>query len=298
MQVRDVAVGRYHLRVTTWGGGAAPHAIALAGLSADWHAIAPQLRELRRLGWTVHAVDLPGFGLPPGLRIEDATFAKLAEHVGRTVDALGIDRALLVGHSLGGGVALRLALARPELAHGLVLVAPAGIGRSLHWIYKLYCIPIIGRALLQPGRVLRESSIRRYVVGGARRDDDRFIGMLVRHGRRARDTALSTRAIVWANQPRRWDRARTLILPGGEQLGFRIDGTLDELRDVPMLVLWGDQDRVISSRDARRLAALPRAEVHLAHGVGHSLPLEAPAWANERIARFVSRLGVPLDRVA
>lgn len=298
MELRDIAVDRYHLRVTTWGESADRNAVVLAGLSADWHALAPQIRELRRQGWAVHAIALPGFGLPPGLRTEDATFPKLADQVGRAIEALGIERPLIVGHSLGGGVALRLALNRPDLVRGLVLVAPAGIGRSLHWIYKLYCIPLVGRALLQPGRVLRESSIRRYVIGAARRNDARFVAMLMRHCSSAYDCALSTRAVVWANQPRRWTKARTMFFPGGEQSGFRIDGPLEALAGIPMLVLWGDQDSVICVNDSKRLATLPKAQVSIAHGVGHSLPLEVPAWANERVARFVAQLEDPISRAA
>lgn len=289
MKVRDVPVGRYHVRVATWGEGPS-HVVVLAGLAADWHALAPQIRELRRFGHTVHAIALPGFGLAPALRIEDASLPRLADHVTAAVDAIGVRQAAFVGHSLGGGVALRVALARPDLVRGLAVFAPAGVGVSLHWIYKLYCLPLLGRALLQPGRVLRKSSVRRFVVGDARRDDERFVAMLLRHAVTTRDYAVSTRAIVWANQPRRWDRARSLVFPGGEQRGFRIDGPFGELARTPLLVMWGDQDRVICVRDAKRFASLPLAEVHIARGVGHSLPLEAPGWANERLGRFVARL--------
>ena len=59
---------------------------------------------------------------------------------------------------------------------------------------------------------------------------------------------------------------------------------------VPTLVLWGNEDRVISVADAKRCRSLPLAEICIAPGVGHSLPLEAPAWANGHIARFVAAL--------
>ena len=159
---------------------------------------------------------------------------------------------------------------------------------SLHWIYKLYCVPLLGRVLLRPS-VLRASSIRRFLVGSGRRNDERFIARLVRHRASARPRALSARAIIWANQPRRWRKARAL-LPGGEQLGIRIDGPLTKLSEIPTLVLWGDEDRVISASDARRCKELPLAQVRIAHGVGHSLPLEVAGWANDHIAKFVAGL--------
>src|SRR5439155_916094 len=199
MRVQVAPCERYRLRVTTWGpfpigglsprgSGAAPHAVVLPGISADWRGLAPQIRALRGLGWTVHVVDLPGFALPPALKASDANVVQL-----------------------------------------------------------------------------------------------------VRHRASARPRALSARAIIWANQPRRWRKARAL-LPGGEQLGIRIDGPLTKLSEIPTLVLWGDEDRVISASDARRCKELPLAQVRIAHGVGHSLPLEVAGWANDHIAKFVAGL--------
>jgi pimeloyl-ACP methyl ester carboxylesterase len=296
MRVQVAPCERYRLRVTSWGSGTPPHAIVLPGISADWRGLAPQIRMLRRMGLTVHVIDLPGFALRPALKASDANVAQLADYVARVVAGLAIPPALVLGHSLGGGVAMHLAIRHPDLVSGLALIAPVGLGVSLHWIYKLYCVPLLGRALLRPS-VLSASSIRRFLVGSRRRDDPRFIARLVRHGQSARGRVLSARAIIWANQPRRWRKARAL-LPGGEQLGIRIDGRISELGKIPTLVLWGDEDRVISALDARRCKELPLAQVRIARGVGHSLPLEVAAWANDHIAKFVSVLITPEKRAA
>ncbi len=72
----------------------------------------------------VIAVDLPGHG-GSTKEVGDASLDTLARDVGAALDALGVTRATLIGHSLGGAVALRLAATRPEFAQGLVLVAPA-----------------------------------------------------------------------------------------------------------------------------------------------------------------------------
>src|SRR5438128_4274014 len=299
MRVHVAPCDRYRLRVTTWGGGAPPHAIVLPGLMADWRALAPQIRTLRRLGWTVHVVDLPGFALQPSLARADATVVQLADYVAKVMGDLSIPHALVLGHSLGGGVALHLALRRPELVDGLVLIAPAALGRSLHWIYKLYCLPLIGRALLYPRNSGQRGFVRRFLIGSLRREDHAFVDMLIRHGNKARERALSSRAIVWANQPSLWRRILMLVTPGGEQAAFAVGDRLRELSDVPTLVLWGNEDRVICAGDAVRCRDFhQRAEIHVARGAGHMLPLEAPAWTNRYIARFVASLRPALREAA
>jgi len=289
MDVRVVHCDGYKFRVTTWGSGA-PHAILLPGLSADARALAPQIRALRPLVGSVHVIDLPGFAIRPALMVKDARFSNLARMVGRVADELGIEKATFLGHSLGGGVALHLALERPDLVDGLVLLAPAALGRSLHWIYKLYCLPLIGRALLRPQGKASLPFLRHFLVGSQRGSDEHFLSMLLRHNSNSRDRALSARAIVWANQPSLWRRILLFLSPGGEQLAFAIGDRVKSLADVPTLVLWGNQDRVICASDAQRCADHPRAEIHVAKGIGHMLPLEAPAWANAHIRRFVGQL--------
>jgi|SRR5512143_484622 pimeloyl-ACP methyl ester carboxylesterase len=287
MEVRVVPVGDYRFRVTTWGRGG-PHAVVLPGLSADARSLAPQIRELRRHFTSVHVIDLPGSALRPALMVRDARFTTLAGYVARVCETLGIPHALFLGHSLGGGIALHVALEHAELVDGLVLFAPAALGRSLHWIYKLYCVPLIGRALLRPQPKVSKPFLRRFLVGSARSGDDHFLSILLRHGSTSRDRALTARAIVWANQPPWWRRIALMALPGGEQTAFTIAARVSDLADIPTLLLWGTEDRVICVKDAARLrAAHPRAEVHLARGTGHMLPLEAAAWANQHIRSFV-----------
>ena len=287
MRETIVEIGGYRVRIRTRGPARGPHAIVLPGLGANATVLAPQIRHLRALGYTAHVIELPGFGVPPALRKEDARFPQLADLVLAAADAIGIRRALLVGHSLGGGIALYAALQRPAFVAGLVLLAPAALGRSLVWTYKLFCIPLVGRALLRPYRHGTRRYLRHFLLGSARRDDDHFVTSLLRRDSSSPAKARSMRAIVWANQPPIWRRLLLLPVPGGEQMAFTLRRRLASLRDVPTLVLWGSEDRVISARDAALLrAANPDAEVHVASGIGHMLPLEAPAWTNEHIAWF------------
>lgn len=298
MEVRVVRCDDYRFRVTTWGRGG-PHAVVLPGLSADARSLAPEIRELRRLFGSVHVVDLPGSALRPALMVRDASFGGLARYIGRVMDEIGVPRAVFLGHSLGGGISLHVALERPELVDGLVLLAPAAVGRSLHWIYKLYCVPLFGRALLRPQPKVSKPFLRRTLVGSARAHDDRFLSMLLRHGSDSRDRALTARAIVWANQPAWHRRALLMALPGGEQIAFSIRSRIADLSRTPMLVLWGNEDRVICATDAEALrSAHPRAEIHIARGVGHMLPLEAAGWVNRHMRTFVLGLRQELAQAA
>jgi pyruvate dehydrogenase E2 component (dihydrolipoamide acetyltransferase) len=277
----------YRIRIKTCGPASGPHAVLLPGMGATAVALAPQARALRALGYTTHVIELPGFGLAPALRKADARFTQLADLVLLVTKQLGIDRAVYLGHSLGGGIALNIALRSPAAVAGLVLVAPAGLGRSMLWAYKLYCVPLVGRALLRPYEHGTGAFLRRFLIGRARRNDDHFIQHMLRRDRRSAATTRSIRAIVWANQPSRWRRLLLLPLPGGEQVGFTLRGHVAALRDIPTLVLWGTDDHVFSVRDAEHFRlAHPTAEVHVARGIGHMLPLEAPGWANEHIAWF------------
>jgi len=110
---------------------------------------------------------------------------------------------------------------------------------------------------------------------------------VLRRDRQGAAKVRSMRAIVWANQPPIWRRFLLFAVPGGEQLTFTLGDRVGTLCDIPTLVLWGSQDRVISARDAALIRrANPNALVHIARGVGHLLPLEASEWANDHIARF------------
>ena len=299
MRIRILENGRYRLRVTTWGSGAPPHAIVMPGMSADGRALAPQIRALRRQVSTVHVIDLPGFVVGPALAPRDASFTHLAGYIAAAADQLGVKRALVLGHSLGGGVALYLALERPDLVESLVLLAPAALGRSLHWIYKLYCLPLIGRALMRPRARMGKPFVKRFLVGSRRREDQHFVGMLVRHGSDEPNRALSARAICWANQPSPLQKALLLLIPGGEQIGFALGDRLKKLAGLPTLVLWGSEDRVICVSDAAKIRlANPQAQVYIVRGFGHMLPLEAPTWTNERLVAFVGSIYPRLRRAA
>jgi pimeloyl-ACP methyl ester carboxylesterase len=120
----------------------------LAGSSRWWERTLPMLTTRHR----VHLVDLPGFG---AMRRAGGPFvlADAAAWLGAWLDAVKLGSAHFVGHSMGGGICLRLAAARPDAVRRLVLAAPAGLptGRAPAG----YLLPLLGaarrgRAILLP----------------------------------------------------------------------------------------------------------------------------------------------------
>lgn len=80
------------------------------------------------------ALDLPGHGASTK-QISDGTLSGQADLVARFITALGLEKVNLIGHSMGGGVALSLAAARPDLVENMVLIAPMGVGNAINSTY-------------------------------------------------------------------------------------------------------------------------------------------------------------------
>src|SRR3989442_4446487 len=238
--------GGYRIRVRTRGPARGPHALVLAGMGETAYTVAPQTRALRELGYTTHVIELPGFGLAPALRKETARFTQLAELVLAVAKEIGVEHALILGHSLGGGIALHIAVQRPAFVAGLILLAPVALGRSLVWTYKLFCLPLIGRALLRPSKQVSRRYLRYFLIGSGRRDDDRFIDRVLRRGRQRAGEVRPTGALVWGEPPPVSARVLRLSAPPGEQIGYTLPDRIAALADIPTLVLWGSEDRVIS----------------------------------------------------
>jgi pimeloyl-ACP methyl ester carboxylesterase len=117
------------LAVDDGGRGGLPVVLvhSLAGNSTHWSA---QLDHLRRSRRTV-ALDLRGHGRSEPPKNGDYTIAGIAGDVAAVVDTLGLERFVLVGHSMGGGVALEYAGLHPDRVAGLVLLDPIGDGKQI-----------------------------------------------------------------------------------------------------------------------------------------------------------------------
>ncbi|MCA9663697.1 MAG: alpha/beta fold hydrolase, partial [Myxococcales bacterium] len=234
----------------------------------------------------VVAFDRPAFGLsarplpPAGARdfpSGDDPYGAAAQ-VAQTIalmDALAIDRAVLVGSSAGGTLALRVALARPERVRALVLLAPAVYtGGPPPWFAPLLRTPQLRRIgpLLLRGLAERADAF----TEAAWHDPGRV------------DAAIA-RGYARALEVDDWDRALwryTLAFSGNDDLPPRLADL-----DLPILVIAGDDDRVVPTAESERLAdALPSAELVVIGACGHLPHEECPAPTLAAIDGFLDRL--------
>src|SRR5580693_5906174 len=241
------------------------------GSPADWQLVAG------RLPAPLHAVaaDRPGYG---SSRLPAGGFAVNARAVLDDLDSHGIARAVLVGHSYGGGVALSAASLAPGRVAAVVLLASVGPGCVTGWD-RLLAAPGAGRLCALVAWRLTPWMARARLAGIARR-----------RGRPLRpDEHVNWQIWGYAGDGHLplWNTFLT------EQRALLRE--LDELEDAlasvraPVLVLADPQDSVVPFETARRLArALPHARLQLVEGAGHHLPRRAPAVVADAIVAFLA----------
>src|SRR6266403_1908579 len=228
----------------------------IAGSSETWADVIEPLAE----HYTVVAPDLLGHGESAKPR-GDYSLGAYASGVRDLLGALGHERASVVGHSLGGGVAMQFAYQFPERCERLVLVSSGGLGREVHTMLRAAALP--GSEWVLP--VICTQGLLDAVRGVAR-----FVG---RAGLRAAPDLEE----IWQGYASLGDAdcrqafvhtLRTIIDPGGQ----RVNAT-DRLylaAELPTMIVWGEQDRVIPPTHARAAhAAIPGSRLELFPDAGH-----------------------------
>ena len=230
-----------------------------------WDETVPALARRHR----VLALDLPGHGHSDKPIHYSYRIADLAESVRRFLAALNVPRVHVIGHSLGGAVAIYLALQAPEYVDRLALIASAGFGSEGAWALRLATVPGLGEWLLSPSparsAAAAHSFLARTEAGTAERVHLHYT-MAARPG-----VVRATLQTARANGSVFGQRASMvrLILSGARAL------------NQPTLVLWGDQDKILPVRHAHVAArTLPQSRLHVLHSCGHVPMIEHPAACN------------------
>jgi len=210
---------------------------------------------------TVYALDLPGHGQSVKA-VADASPAGLARTLLAFMDALGIDKAHLVGHSLGGAVAIEAARRAPGKVASLALISSAGLGPEINGEYITGFVnaasrrdmkPVVENLFADPGKVTRQlvEDLLKY---------KRLDGVAAALGSLATGSFSEGRQKV--------------------QLG----DVLGKL-GLPVLVIWGAQDRIIPPSHATRA---PGAKVEVIEGAGHMVQMESAAKVNALLKAHIA----------
>ena len=138
----------------------------LAGSSRTWKDVMPALAERH----DVIAPDLLGHG-ESAKPLGDYSLGAHASGVRDLLEALDVPSATVVGHSLGGGIALQLAYQYPERCDRLVLVGAGGLGREVSWLLRVCTLPLADRVMpvRVPALVRRRRQRRQSLPRSARR---------------------------------------------------------------------------------------------------------------------------------
>jgi pimeloyl-ACP methyl ester carboxylesterase len=233
----------------------------IANSSQTWERVAPLLSE----HFTLIAPDLLGHGesaTPRG----DYSLGAHASAVRDLLTALGIEYVTVVGHSLGGGIAMQFAYQFPERCARLVLVSSGGLGREVHLLLRAAALP--GADYVLP--LLTSSG----VVGVGR-----HVGGLLRRVRLAPGGDVDVIAEGFASLDNAGSRqaflhtVRAVIEPGGQRVSAHDRLALASL--MPSLIVWGERDSIIPvAHGVAAHEAMPGSRLEVFSGAGH-LPHDA-----------------------
>ena len=239
--------------------GEGPPVLLLHGITSSsrtWKAVTPRLAER----YTVIAPDLLGHGRsakPQG----DYSIGGYASGVRDLLVALDLPRVTVVGHSLGGGVAMQFGYQFPQRVERLVLVDSGGIGREVSLALRAAALP--GSELVLP---LLFTPTLHDALFGLRRA---LAGVGLEPNADVRGVAEGFASLTRADARRAFlDTVRSVIDPSGQRVSAR--DRLYLTSDIPSLIVWGENDRIIPVEHARIAHELmPGSRLEIFAGAGH-----------------------------
>ena len=258
--------------------GEGPVVLLVHGITNDSQSWAPVLRQLAR-DHDVIAPDLPGHGSSARQR-GDHSLGAHACMLRDLVQSLGVDRVTLVGHSLGGGVAMQFAYQFPEMTERLVLVCSGGLGREVSPLIRSAALPgaeqvlplLTAEPLMNAGRFVASAFGRLgFKPGADLAEVSRGIASLGDTERRA--------AFVRT--------VRSVVSPFGQRV--TANDRLYLAEHVPFLIVWGERDPIIPVEHGRAAqAAVPESRLEVFEGSGHFPQLDDPYRFAELLTDFIA----------
>jgi pyruvate dehydrogenase E2 component (dihydrolipoamide acetyltransferase) len=259
---QTVEIGGRNVQYLKIGEGEGPPLILLHGFGGDINIWVFNQEALSEAGRTVYALDLPGHG-QSSKDVGEGDLDTFVEILAGFMDGVGVEKAHLVGHSMGGAVAGSFALAHRERVASLVLIASAGLGEEIN-----------------------EDYIEGFIAANRRREMKRVLGLLFA------DPDLVTRRLV--NDELRFKRmdgvdealravADKMFPDGSQAEGPDLSGL-----ETPVLVIWGQDDQIIPASHTENLS--DGARIEILEDTGHMPQMESAGRTNRLIGGFLDGL--------
>jgi pimeloyl-ACP methyl ester carboxylesterase len=264
-----VDAGGLAVRVADLGHAGVP-LILIHGLAGSIESWEPVLSGLAASHRTI-ALDLPGHGHSDKPTAFSYQMDAMVETVERVLAARGVERAVWIGNSIGGQIALAAAVAGSQSVAGIVLVNSTGVDEAA-----------MTALLSSPDRIKARA--------GVARDAsllDAALALMFTDPSSAPALRLAEVRLASARAPDRAAHARAVMHTAVRARQAQLEAALDRVR-VPALVIWGEQDRLLGTASLGPLATLRGVSILRLSGVGHMPQLEAPAAVERAIVEFAS----------
>lgn len=246
----------------------------MAGSSQTWRSV---IRPLSRK-YRVIAPDLLGHGSSAKPR-SDYSLGAFAVLLRDLLDELGVARATVVGHSLGGGVAMQFVYQHPDYCERLVLIGSGGLGPDVGWTLRLLSAP--GAELIMP--IIAPQPV--LTAGEKVRSWFAKMGIESPRGGEIWNAYSS-----FSDAETRQAFLRTLrsVVDYRGQAVSALN-RLNVRADMPIMAIWGEQDAIIPVQHAyAALEARPDARLEVMPGVGHFPQVERPTEVVDLIDDFIT----------
>jgi pimeloyl-ACP methyl ester carboxylesterase len=246
----------------------------ILGSQKQWGHLVDRLDEDHRL----IVPDLFGHG-QSAKPVGDYSLGAHAATLRDLLDRLGIEQVSLVGHSLGGGIAMVFAYLFPERVDKLVLVASGGLGREVSPLLRSATLP--GAEYVLP--VIASGWMRDRIASAGR-----LLGSVgLRPGRDLTEVWDGFTSLGDADTRRAFlATTRAVIDPGGQSVNAH--DYLPDATPIPTLVVWGTKDRMIpAGHPASATASIENCRVELFQGAGHFPHLDDPDRFAALVREFV-----------
>jgi pimeloyl-ACP methyl ester carboxylesterase len=246
----------------------------MAGSSQSWREVLPRLSRHYR----VVAPDMLGHGQSAKPRT-DYSLGAFAVWLRDFLDELGIDSVTIVGHSLGGGIAMQFLYQHPEYCRRLVLISSGGLGPDVGWVLRLLSAPgaeLVMPLIAPPFVLTAGNKVRSWLTSAGLRSP--------------RGAEMWSAYSSFADKPTRdafLKTLRSVVDYRGQAVSALSRLQLRE--DLPSLTIWGENDEIIPVQHAHEAQSVrPANRLEVLPDVGHFAHVEAPDRVIDLLEDFIA----------